>query len=141
LPLIPDFIKNQKKENEEFIMKKLTLISIIILTTILSLTCQHHRKYFGLRLRQMDTNKDGNVSQEEWLTKFKDLDSNGDRVISEKEMHYSKAKMFNEMASAPESQSDKILEVLALKTGQNIADIGAGGGFFTLRFAKAVGKK
>jgi len=51
-----------------------------------------------------------------------------------------KAKMFNRKASDPENKPDKILETLGLKAGQNIADIGAGGGYFSLRFADAVGR-
>ncbi|MEA1904276.1 MAG: class I SAM-dependent methyltransferase, partial [Candidatus Hadarchaeota archaeon] len=35
----------------------------------------------------------------------------------------------------------QILETLALQPGQNIADIGAGGGYFSLRFADAVGRE
>jgi len=56
-------------------------------------------------------------------------------------MKNSKAKMFNRKAAASESKPDQILAALALRLGQNIADIGAGGGFFSLRFADKVGKK
>jgi len=56
-------------------------------------------------------------------------------------MKNSKAKMFNKKASDPKSKPDQILEILALQPGQNIADIGAGGGYFSLRFADAVGRK
>jgi len=48
--------------------------------------------------------------------------------------------MFNRKASDPKNKPDKILEALALQQGQKVADIGAGGGYFTLRFAEAVGK-
>lgn len=51
-----------------------------------------------------------------------------------------KAKMFNKKASDPKSKPDEILETLALRPGQTIADIGAGGGYFSLRFANAVGR-
>ncbi len=51
------------------------------------------------------------------------------------------AKMFNRKASNPRNKPDQILEALALQLGQNIADIGAGGGYFSLRFADAVGIK
>ena len=50
-----------------------------------------------------------------------------------------KALMFNKKASNPKSRPDEILNALALQLGQNIADIGSGGGYFTLRFADAVG--
>jgi len=52
-----------------------------------------------------------------------------------------KAKMFNKKASDPRNKPDRILEALELRQGQNVADIGAGGGYFCLRFAEAVGKK
>jgi arsenite methyltransferase len=51
-----------------------------------------------------------------------------------------KAKMFNKKASDPKSKPDQILETLALRPGQTIADVGAGGGYFSLRFADAIGK-
>jgi arsenite methyltransferase len=49
-----------------------------------------------------------------------------------------RAKMFNRRASNPKSRPDEILVSLALQSGQNIADIGAGGGYFSLRFAEAL---
>jgi ubiquinone/menaquinone biosynthesis C-methylase UbiE len=51
------------------------------------------------------------------------------------------AKMFNRKASDPRNKPDQILEALGLRQGQNVADIGAGGGYFCLRFAEVVGKK
>jgi ubiquinone/menaquinone biosynthesis C-methylase UbiE len=36
---------------------------------------------------------------------------------------------------------DKIIEELGIKQGQIIADIGSGGGYFTVRFSKVVGEK
>ncbi|MDD2366601.1 MAG: methyltransferase domain-containing protein [Desulfuromonadaceae bacterium] len=36
---------------------------------------------------------------------------------------------------------DKVMEYLLIKPGNSIADIGAGTGFFTIRFARKVGKK
>jgi arsenite methyltransferase len=53
----------------------------------------------------------------------------------------SKAKMFNRQASAPKNKPDQILEKLTLQQGQKVADIGSGGGYFTLRFAEALGKQ
>ncbi|MEM3737402.1 MAG: class I SAM-dependent methyltransferase [Candidatus Bathyarchaeia archaeon] len=52
-----------------------------------------------------------------------------------------KAEMFNRKASDPKSKPDQILEALKLKSGQTVADIGAGGGYFSLRFADAVGRE
>ncbi len=54
-------------------------------------------------------------------------------------MRMSKASMFNRKASDPRSKPDEILAALGLQAGQNVADIGAGGGYFSLRFADAVG--
>lgn len=56
-------------------------------------------------------------------------------------MSIRKAKMFNRTASKPKNKADKILETLALRPGQKIADIGSGGGYFTIKFAQAVGEK
>ena len=50
-------------------------------------------------------------------------------------------KMFNKKASDPKNKPDKIIEAIALKPGQSIADIGSGGGYFSLRFAKIVGEE
>lgn len=49
--------------------------------------------------------------------------------------------MFNKKASSPKSKPDEILKALSIKPGQKIADIGAGGGYFSLRFGEAVGKE
>jgi len=51
------------------------------------------------------------------------------------------AKMFNKKASNPKNKPDQIIEAITLKPGQSIADIGAGGGYFSLRFAKIVGQE
>ncbi len=50
-----------------------------------------------------------------------------------------KAKMFNRQAADPKSKPDDILKALAVQKGQKVADIGAGGGYFAVRFADAVG--
>jgi len=52
-----------------------------------------------------------------------------------------KAKIFNKKASDPRNKPDQIIETIGLKTGQVIADIGSGGGYFTLKFAEIVGKE
>jgi len=49
--------------------------------------------------------------------------------------------MFNKKAAKPKYKADQIMETLDLKPGQTIADIGSGGGYFTYRFAKAVGER
>jgi arsenite methyltransferase len=51
------------------------------------------------------------------------------------------AKMFNRRASNPKNKPDQILETLELQPRQNVADVGAGGGYFSLRFAELVGKE
>jgi len=51
------------------------------------------------------------------------------------------AKMFNRRASNPKNKPDQILKTLALQPEQNVADIGAGGGYFSLRFAELVGRE
>lgn len=52
-----------------------------------------------------------------------------------------KAELFNKKASDPRNKPYQILEALKLQAGQNIVDIGSGGGYFSLRFAEAVGKE
>lgn len=56
-------------------------------------------------------------------------------------MKNSKAEMFNRKASNAKNKPYEILQTLALKQGQNIADIGSGGGYFSLQFADAVGRE
>jgi arsenite methyltransferase len=52
-----------------------------------------------------------------------------------------KARMFNRKASSSKSKPDEVLKALSLKPGEKVADIGSGGGYFTCRFAEAVGRK
>ncbi|MBP1908772.1 class I SAM-dependent methyltransferase [Methanolobus bombayensis] len=49
-----------------------------------------------------------------------------------------KAEMFNRKAAKPGNKADEIIRALALKRGQNVADVGVGGGYFSLRFSRAV---
>ena len=51
------------------------------------------------------------------------------------------AEMFNRKASDPKNKPDQIMEAIALRPGQNIADIGSGGGYFSLRFAEIIGEE
>lgn len=48
-------------------------------------------------------------------------------------------KMLNREAASPKHKSERIIESLQIQEGYTIADIGAGGGYFTLEFAKKVG--
>ena len=50
-----------------------------------------------------------------------------------------RARMYNRRAAHPKSMPDKILEKLPLKPGHIVADVGAGGGYFSLKFAEMVG--
>ncbi|GAI21533.1 unnamed protein product [marine sediment metagenome] len=52
-----------------------------------------------------------------------------------------RAKMFDKKASDPRNKPDQIVEAIGLRYGQTITDIGAGGGYFSLRFAEIVGGK
>src|SRR5512139_1938165 len=49
-------------------------------------------------------------------------------------------KMLNREASSARSKHEEILERLHIQAGQSIADIGSGGGYFTLAFAQKAGK-
>jgi len=48
-------------------------------------------------------------------------------------------KMLNREASSPERGAVRILDSLRITEGQTIADIGSGGGYFALEFARRVG--
>jgi ubiquinone/menaquinone biosynthesis C-methylase UbiE len=50
-----------------------------------------------------------------------------------------KAEMFNRKASDPKNKPDEVLKALDLQQRQKVADVGSGGGYFTLRFAEIVG--
>ena len=50
-----------------------------------------------------------------------------------------RAQHFNQYAADADSQPDEVLARLAIAPGTHIADIGAGGGYFTLRMARATG--
>jgi len=52
-----------------------------------------------------------------------------------------KARMFNRKASDPVNMPDRILEALKISPGMVIADIGSGGGYFSIRFAGIVGEE
>lgn len=49
--------------------------------------------------------------------------------------------ILNKEASSARSRPDEILERLHIREGQAIADIGSGGGYFTLAFARRAGNK
>ncbi len=57
------------------------------------------------------------------------------------ENNLKKAKMFNRKASKKKSKANKVIEILKIQKGYKIADIGSGGGYFTLRFAEKVSEK
>jgi len=48
-------------------------------------------------------------------------------------------KIYNYEASSPNNKSEMIFESLQLNDGKVIADIGSGGGYFTIAFARKVG--
>ena len=52
-----------------------------------------------------------------------------------------KAMMFNKKASKKKFKATKVIETLKIKKGYKIADVGSGGGFFTIKFAEIVGDK
>lgn len=55
-------------------------------------------------------------------------------------MTYWRGKMFNRKAASPKSMPDRVLGSLPLRPGDSVADIGAGGGYFTIRIAGKVGE-
>ncbi|MBM7854577.1 ubiquinone/menaquinone biosynthesis C-methylase UbiE [Desulfohalotomaculum tongense] len=54
-------------------------------------------------------------------------------------MLFNRAEMLNRRARHPKFKADEIIGALNLQKGAVIADIGSGGGYFTMRFAEAVG--
>ena len=50
-----------------------------------------------------------------------------------------RARRFNNRAANKSSQPDKVLSELALKEDEKVVEIGSGGGYFALRFARSVG--
>ena len=48
-------------------------------------------------------------------------------------------KMLNREAASPKHKSERIIESLQIQEGFTIADLGSGGGYFTLKFARKVG--
>lgn len=50
-----------------------------------------------------------------------------------------RAEMLNRRADHPKFKAGKVISTLALKPGAVVADIGSGGGYFTMRFAEEVG--
>jgi len=50
------------------------------------------------------------------------------------------ARKFNKKASDPKNKPDQIMKIVVLGQGQSVADIGAGGGYFSFRFAEIVGE-
>lgn len=50
------------------------------------------------------------------------------------------ADTFNRQAAGADSRPDVVLKTLNIRPGQGIADLGAGGGYFTLCFARETGK-
>jgi arsenite methyltransferase len=52
-----------------------------------------------------------------------------------------RADMLNRKASNPKAKPEQVIESLKLHPNQIIADIGAGGGYYALRFAKIVGNQ
>lgn len=52
-----------------------------------------------------------------------------------------RAELFNRKAASSKSKPDQILKTLKITPGQKIADIGSGGGYFTLRFAETLEDK
>jgi len=48
-------------------------------------------------------------------------------------------KMFNRRAGAEESRPKEIIDRLDIRSGESIADVGSGGGYYAYQFAEKVG--
>jgi ubiquinone/menaquinone biosynthesis C-methylase UbiE len=51
------------------------------------------------------------------------------------------AYVYNKSASAPKNKPDEVIRHLEIQPGMQIADLGAGGGYYTVRFAQLVGEQ
>ncbi len=51
------------------------------------------------------------------------------------------ARMFNWSASRPSRQPDRIIATLGIKKGAHVGDLGSGGGYYALRFARETGSE
>ncbi len=51
-----------------------------------------------------------------------------------------RANMLNKEASSPKNKSSEIINNMSIKTGDVVADVGSGGGYFTFKFSEEVGK-
>lgn len=54
---------------------------------------------------------------------------------------FNRAEKLNRRAEQPQFKAEQIISHLAIKRGAIIADIGSGGGYFTIRFARETGKE
>jgi arsenite methyltransferase len=52
-----------------------------------------------------------------------------------------RTKMFNRKASDPRYKPDQVIEAIAARPGMVIADIGSGGGYYSIRFSEVAGYK
>jgi ubiquinone/menaquinone biosynthesis C-methylase UbiE len=55
-------------------------------------------------------------------------------------MLFNRAEMYNKRAAQPQFKAQEVIGLLKLEKGHAVADIGSGGGFFTMRFSEAVGE-
>ena len=55
-------------------------------------------------------------------------------------MFSTKAEMMNRKAQTYDSQPDKVLQSLTIQEGETVMDLGAGGGYFSIRLSEAVGQ-
>jgi ubiquinone/menaquinone biosynthesis C-methylase UbiE len=60
-------------------------------------------------------------------------------LITHSSAQEDRQKFFNDLAGSPEWQPDKVIETLAIEKGWYIGDLGAGGGYYTYRFAEGTG--
>ena len=75
-------------------IKIISAVAAILITMTLSAEQTHHETgNKGKHFARLDKNKDGSVSKDEWLAKFKSIDANNDGKISKEEMKKHHQKM------------------------------------------------
>ncbi len=62
-------------------------------------------------------------------------------IVSSVGVAFSRPAHFNRLAEESQSRSDEVMQSLDIRAGDSVADLGAGGGYFTVKLARAVGVK
>lgn len=107
----------------------LVLVKLAFLSVFLFVACQS---------AQLST-IENSASASPTATPSKTLDDNINRPTSQP--YKGDLSIFEDENRAKNLQVDRVMDVLKISEGKNVADLGAGSGWFTVRAAKRVGEK